>query len=177
MASNTIASKLLEQNKDAAKTYQPMPLFSELSSLGLEVPHTLIITCADPRISPEKFLDLGPVGPVIIRNVCGHVAPALNDIVSLDSLVNFTDVIIVHHTDCGSLMMKNENVRNYIKKELPEAKDVDSMKFGGTIEIHQSVKDDLAILRASPLIKKDLREHSYGFILDIKTGEFITVDA
>jgi hypothetical protein len=31
-------------------------------------------------------------------------------------------------------MMKDENIRNYIKKELPEAKDVDSMTFGGIVE-------------------------------------------
>jgi hypothetical protein len=31
-------------------------------------------------------------------------------------------------------MIKDENVRSYIKEKLPEVKDVDSMKFGGIIE-------------------------------------------
>jgi carbonic anhydrase len=94
------------------------------------------------------------VGPLIFRNVCGHVAPVLNDLVALDSLLFFKDVIIVHHTgtwiflcsplkyiltfssplDCGSLMIKDENVRSFIKKELPEVQDADSMKFGGIVE-------------------------------------------
>jgi carbonic anhydrase len=94
------------------------------------------------------------VGPLIFRNVCGHVAPILNDLVALDSLLYFKDVIIVHHTgasrlrcllftrrltkfsriDCGSLMIKDENVRTFIKKELPGVKNVDSLKFGGIIE-------------------------------------------
>jgi len=175
MADNTIVSELLRQNKAAVKNYQPAPLFSELPSLGLPMPRSLILTCADPRISPEKFLDLGPVGPIICRNVCGHVAPALSDIVALDSLIGLTDIIIIHHTDCGSLMMKDENIRNYIKTELPDVKDVDSMKFGGIVDVEQSVKDDLAVLRASPLIRKELHEHSYGVILDIKTGVFTSV--
>lgn len=38
------------------------------------------------------------VGPVIFRNVCGHVTPALIDIMALDSIVSLTDIIIVHHT-------------------------------------------------------------------------------
>jgi carbonic anhydrase len=38
------------------------------------------------------------VGPLIFRNVCGHVAPVLNDLVALDSLLLFKDVIVVHHT-------------------------------------------------------------------------------
>lgn len=31
-------------------------------------------------------------------------------------------------------MMKNEHIHNYIRKELPEAKDVENLKFGGIIE-------------------------------------------
>lgn len=32
-------------------------------------------------------------------------------------------------------MMKDENIRDYIKKELPGAKDVDNLKFGGIVEL------------------------------------------
>jgi len=176
MASNNVADLLLEQNKAVQSHYQAMPHFSEFPILGLPMPRTLILTCCDPRVSPEKWLNLGPVGPIVIRNICGHVQPALNDIIALDGLLNLTDIIIVHHTDCGAHMIKDENIRNYIKSELPEVKDVDSMTFGGIIEVNQSVKDDLATLRASPMIKKNLREHSYGFVLVTKTGEFIPVE-
>ena len=109
-----------------------------MPALGLPKPQTLIskslnicasliplltpriVTCVDPRILPEKFLDLGPsksntinelretsgiltapleiVGPLIIRNVCGHVAPAMEDIVSLDYLLHFRDILIIQHT-------------------------------------------------------------------------------
>jgi hypothetical protein len=31
-------------------------------------------------------------------------------------------------------MMKDENIRNYIKKELPGAQDADNMTFGGIVE-------------------------------------------
>jgi hypothetical protein len=31
-------------------------------------------------------------------------------------------------------MIKDENVRSFIKKELPEVQDADSMKFGGIVE-------------------------------------------
>jgi hypothetical protein len=34
-------------------------------------------------------------------------------------------------------MIKDENVRNFIKEELPEVKDVDSLKFGGIVELVQ----------------------------------------
>jgi len=175
MSEENVLSKLLKQHKSGGEKYQSRPFFSEFGSFGLELPHTLILTCVDPRISPEKFLDLGAVGPLIFRNVCGHVAPALLDIVSLDSLLKFEEILIIHHTDCGSLMIKDENIRDYIKQELPEVKDVDSLKFGGIVDVAQSVKDDLAILRASPLIRTELHKNSYGAVLDIKTGEFTPV--
>ena len=41
--------------------------------------------------------------------------------------------------------------------------------------IEQSIKDDLAILKASPLIREELAAKSYGFLYDIKTGELKTV--
>jgi hypothetical protein len=37
-------------------------------------------------------------GVIIVRNVCGHVAPVLNDIIALDWLVTLKEILIVHHT-------------------------------------------------------------------------------
>lgn len=42
--------------------------------------------------------------------------------------------------------------------------------------IEQSIKDDLAVLKASPYIRKELAEHSFGFLYDIKTGELKRVE-
>ena len=42
--------------------------------------------------------------------------------------------------------------------------------------LEQSVKDDLAILKASPLVRKELRENASGFIFDIKTGLLSAVE-
>jgi hypothetical protein len=33
-----------------------------------------------------------------MRNVCGHVKPALNDILVVDSLFSLKEIMIVHHT-------------------------------------------------------------------------------
>lgn len=43
-------------------------------------------------------MSLEIVGPLIIRNVCGHVIPAMEDIVSLDYLLHFRDILIIQHT-------------------------------------------------------------------------------
>lgn len=36
--------------------------------------------------------------------------------------------------------------------------------------LKQSVRDDLAVIKGSSLVRKELADRSYGFIYDIKTG-------
>jgi carbonic anhydrase len=44
-----------------------------------------------------------------------------------------------------------------------------------SLEAH--VKEDLAFLKSSPFIRKELAEKSYGFVFDIKTGKVNKVEA
>ena len=41
--------------------------------------------------------------------------------------------------------------------------------------VEQSVKDDLAILSASPYVRKEVVERAVGFVFDIKTGKLTQV--
>lgn len=45
------------------------------------------------------------------------------------------------------------------------------MKFGAIDDLHQSLKDDVEFLKASPYIRKELGERTRGFMYDIKTGK------
>lgn len=56
------------------------------------------VTCADPRSTPETFLQLQPgEGVLVVRNVCGHVAPVIPDILVFDAVVGLGDILVVHH--------------------------------------------------------------------------------
>ena len=63
-------------------------------------PRVLIVSCLDPRASPERFLQLRPGSreAAILRNLGGRAAKCLNDIVALDSLFGLEEVMVVHHT-------------------------------------------------------------------------------
>jgi carbonic anhydrase len=41
--------------------------------------------------------------------------------------------------------------------------------------LEQSVRDDLAILRAYPFTRKELADSSIGFVYDLKTGKLTPV--
>lgn len=36
--------------------------------------------------------------------------------------------------------------------------------------LDKSVREDLKVLRDSPLVRPELKEHLHGYVLDIKTG-------
>src|SRR6185437_12405950 len=81
--------------------------------------HTLIISCADPRVDPVHLLGLEPGEAVVLRNVGGRVTPGTLQLLSMllqvpteastpgagapadtNTSAPF-HLIVLHHTDCG----------------------------------------------------------------------------
>lgn len=58
----------------------------------------IIVTCADPRCIPENIFQLQTGEAVVMRVAGGNAQYVLNHILSIDSLVNFKEAIIVQHT-------------------------------------------------------------------------------
>lgn len=58
----------------------------------------ITVTCADPRCIPEKIFQLQTGEAVVMRVAGGNAQYVLNHILSIDSLVNFKEAIIVQHT-------------------------------------------------------------------------------
>jgi carbonic anhydrase len=74
-------------------------------------------------------------------------------------------VIVVHHTDCGMLTFDNPTLYGICREQLgADASDIDFLPFG---DLEQSVRDDVAIIRSSPLIANDTPVT--GFVYDVKT--------
>ncbi|KAG7008631.1 hypothetical protein G7Y79_00005g017720 [Physcia stellaris] len=169
MESKANIQALCERNKKIAESHKPLSLISEDRALGLR-PSVLIVTCMDPRCVPEKFLGLQPPESIVIRNVCGHVTPNLNDILAIDHIFQFPELMVIHHTDCGALLFNEAQIRETIKARQPTNDSIDSMTFGAISDLEQSVRDDLAVLRESPLVRKELAENAAGFVFDVKTG-------
>ena len=73
---------------------------------------------------------------------------------------------MIHHTDCGMLTFSNEDLHNKVKQELQaDASHIDFLPFK---DLEQSVRDDVAFLRESPLIPQNIAIS--GFIYDVKDG-------
>jgi carbonic anhydrase len=130
--------------------------------------HVAVVTCMDARLHPEKFLGLDIGDAHVIRNAGGRASEdALRSLAISERLLGTTEVVVIHHTDCGMLTFTNEQLAAKIKEEV--GADVSGRDFLPFSDLEQSVRDDVATIRQSPLIPKDIPVA--GAIYDVRTGE------
>ena len=130
-----------------------------------------IVTCMDARILPARILGLDIGDAHVIRNAGGRAQEALRSLVISQRLLGTNEVAIIHHTDCGMVTFTNERLRAKVRDELgADASAIDFLPF---TDVEQSVRDDVAFLRASPLIPNDVSIR--GFVYDVRTGSLTEV--
>lgn len=169
--------QLLERNRAYAPTHTPLPTVSERIAASASPTRVLIVTCTDPRCEPYQFLSIAPWEALAIRSVGGRIEPQIPSILALDTLMNFEELAIIHHTNCGGTIFTKDSVTSVLNQRVPDSSEaIDKLQFGDFSDIAGSVKEDLGIWRANPFASKQLRDNSYGFVFDIKTGELIKVD-
>ncbi|KAL9115216.1 MAG: hypothetical protein Q9227_001010 [Pyrenula ochraceoflavens] len=125
----------------------------------------------DPRCQPREFMNIKGAEAIVLHNVCGHVGPNIKDIVGADDLFSLKEIAIIHHTDCGALLIDEAKIRALLKERAPSNTEIDEeTTFGAIRDVEQSVRDDIGVIRASPLIRRELAERATGYVYDIKTG-------
>jgi carbonic anhydrase len=128
---------------------------------------TIVVTCMDARLVPTRFLGLEEGDAHVIRNAGGRVQDALRSIVISEQLLGTNEVLVIHHTDCGMLTFKNEDLYGVVKENLgADASDIDFLPFP---DLEQSVRDDVEFLKSSPLVPDDVSIR--GFVYDVKSGK------
>ena len=132
-----------------------------------------ILTCMDARLDPAKFLGLAEGDAHVIRNAGGRAsADALRSLIISQQLLGTTEVVVIHHTDCGMLTFGNEALQRQLQDRFgADASGLDFLPFA---DLAQSVRDDVAAIRASPFIPKDLPIS--GFIYDVRSGRLQPVE-
>ena len=154
--------ELLRNNEEYASTFDkgdlPMPPGK----------HITVVTCMDARLSPYVMLGLHEGEAHIIRNAGGVITDdEIRSLVISQRLLGTQEVLVVHHTECGMLTFDNPTLYGICREDLGEdASDIDFLPFS---DLEQSVRDDVELIRSSPLIAKDTPVT--GFIYDVKTGK------
>ena len=162
----TVVQEFLKANEAYAAAFQkghlPMPPARRVA----------VLTCMDARLDPARFLGLAEGDAHVIRNAGGRASEdAIRSVVISEQLLGTTTVVVIHHTDCGMLTFSNADLRAKLKQELKaDADDIDFLPFK---DLEQSVRDDVATLKASPLIPDSV--DISGFIYDVRSGQLLPV--
>ena len=148
---------------------------SSFSKGNLPMPpgrHVAVLTCMDARLDPARFLGLEEGDAHVIRNAGGRASDdAIRSLTISEQLLGTNEVVVIHHTDCGMLTFSNADLRKKLKQELnADAEHVDFLPFK---DLEQSVRDDVATIKNSPFIPKNIEVS--GFIYDVKSGRLLPV--
>ncbi|KAM0420989.1 hypothetical protein ACHAPT_011232 [Fusarium lateritium] len=131
-----------------------------------------VVACMDARLDPAQVLGIELGSSHVIRNAGGRAADALRSVIISQQLLGTREIVIVHHTDCGMLTFSDLDIKSKVRKDLDE--DVEHIAFLPFGDLKQSVRDDIAFFKKSPLV---LDVPITGYVYDVKTGKIEKVDA
>ena len=105
----TVTDDLLANNARYAETFdkgdQPLP-----PGLGLAV-----VACMDARLDTHRLLGISEGDAHVIRNAGGVVTDdAIRSLTISQRLLGTTSIILIHHTDCGMLTFRDDDVKDAI---------------------------------------------------------------
>src|SRR5437660_9105688 len=80
--------------------------------------HLAVLACMDARLDVHKILGLDEGDAHVIRNAGGVVSEdAIRSLVISQRLLGTEEIILIHHTDCGMVTFKDDEVKQAIEQE------------------------------------------------------------
>ena len=156
----SVTDEYLRNNVAYAETFSgPKPL---PPSKG-----TAVVACMDARLNVYAILGLREGESHVIRNAGGVVTD--DEIRSLSisqRLLGTTEIILIHHTDCGMLTFTDDGFKRSIQDETGIKPSWSAEAFP---DLEEDVRQSKARILASPFVPH--KESVRGFVFDVATGK------
>ena len=126
-----------------------------------------VLACMDARLDVHKILGLEEGDAHVIRNAGGVATDdAIRSLVISQRLLGTEEIVLIHHTDCGMLTFRDDELKSAIHKETGIRPQFALEAFG---DVEADVRQSIGRIEASPFIPK--KTSVRGFVYDVKTGK------
>jgi carbonic anhydrase len=156
----SVTDDLLRNNAEFASSFKqgdlPMP-----PGKGLAV-----VACMDARLNVYALLGLSEGQAHVIRNAGGVVTEdVIRSLAISQWLLGTSEIILIHHTDCGMLTFTDDQVKADIEADTGLRPHFALEAFS---DLERDIRQSIARIKASPFVpnKGSVR----GFIFDVTTG-------
>ncbi|GIE99266.1 beta-class carbonic anhydrase [Paractinoplanes rishiriensis] len=126
-----------------------------------------VVACMDARLNPYGLLGLAEGDAHVIRNAGGVItADELRSLAISQRLLGTTEIILIHHTDCGMLTFTDDEFKGAIEREVGIRPQWAAEAFG---DLEGDVRQSVKRILADPFIP--VKESVRGFVYEVETGK------
>jgi carbonic anhydrase len=156
----SVTDELLQNNEGYAEGFDkgdlPLPPAKEVA----------VVACMDARLHVSKILGLDEGDAHIIRNAGGVVTDdEIRSLAISQHLLGTTEIILIHHTDCGMLTFKDDDFRAQLEQETGIRPEWAAEAFS---DLDDDVRQNIGRIKASPFIPN--KDAVRGFVYEVETG-------
>jgi carbonic anhydrase len=120
----------------------------------------------DARLNPYGLLGLAEGDAHVIRNAGGVVtADQLRSLAISQRLLGTTEIILIHHTDCGMLTFTDDEFKAAIQAEIGIKPAWPAEAFA---DLDEDVRQSIRRVHADPFIPH--KDSVRGFVYEVTTG-------
>ena len=157
----TVTDELLRNNAEFASTFSKGDLPKPPGK------HLAVVACMDARLNVYALLGLEEGQAHVIRNAGGVVTEdVIRSLAISQRLLGTSEVILVHHTDCGMLTFTDDQVKADIEADTGLRPHFALEAFS---DLERDIRQSIARIKASPFVPN--KDSVRGFIFDVTTGK------
>ena len=127
---------------------------------------TALVACMDARLNPYGICGLSEGDSHVIRNAGGVVTDdVIRSLAISQRLLGTTEIVLIHHTDCGMLTFHDDDVKAQIEADTGIRP---SFALEAFPDLEGDVRQSIARIKASPFVPN--KDSIRGFVYEVETG-------
>jgi len=156
----TATNDFIAANKSYAEDFtkggQPIPPAKKVA----------VVACMDARIETGRLLGLEEGDAHVIRNAGGVVTDdVIRSLAISQRLLGTTEIVLIHHTDCGMLTFKDDDVKAQIEEDTGVRP---SFALEAFPDLEDDIRQSVRRIETSPFVPH--KDKIRGFVYDVETG-------